>query len=62
MTGPLLGAAIAIGLLAAIAVIALGITLGGPWRIAGGVVTAGLIAAITMPAVVNNDKKKEKTQ
>ncbi|GAA2375904.1 hypothetical protein [Gordonia cholesterolivorans] len=62
MTGPALGAAIAVALLASIAVIALGITQGGPWRIAGGVVTGVLIAAIAIPAVVNNDKKKEKTQ
>ncbi|EGD57156.1 hypothetical protein [Gordonia neofelifaecis] len=59
MTGPALGAAIAIGLLAGIAVIALGITLGGPWRIAGGVATAALIAAIAIPAVTTNNKKEK---
>lgn len=52
MRGALAGL-IALAVLAgALAVIALGAVYGGPWRVASAVVTAGLLAALIAPAVV----------
>lgn len=49
MNGPALGLAIALVTLAGIAVIVAGIALGGPWRVAGGVVIALGAAALIAP-------------